>query len=94
MSARFVPGDAVVIDARPEPRHHRVPSYVKGRSAVVERVCRPQPEPEKVATADPDGTTVPVYRIRVRQTDLWDDYGGPADDTLEIEMHEHWLRSA
>jgi len=94
MNTRFRAGDTVVIDARPEPRHHRVPSYVKGHAGIVERICLPHPEPEKVAMADPDGTEVPVYRVRLRQTDLWPDYVGDAEDTLEIEMHEHWLQPA
>ncbi len=94
MSAHFKPGDQVVVDTRPEPRHHRVPSYVKGRTGIVERVCLAQPKPELVATADPDGEAVPVYRIRLRQSELWPDYAGKPGDTLEIEMHEHWLAPA
>lgn len=94
MSARFKSGDRVRIDSRPEPRHHRVPAYAKGREGVVERVCRAHPQPEKVAKADPDGETVTVYRVRLNQADLWPAYAGPASDTLEIEIFEHWLDSA
>jgi len=94
MSARFKTGDRVRIDTRSEARHHRVPAFVKGRAGIVERVCLPHPQPEKVAKADPDGEEFTVYRVRLMQNDLWPDYAGPANDSLEIEIFEHWLESA
>lgn len=94
MSARFQAGERVRIDTRAEPRHHRVPSFVKGHAGIVERVCGANPLPEQVAYADPDGETRTVYRVRLNQRDLWPDYGGAANDTLEIEIFEHWLKEA
>ena len=35
---RFVTGDRVRISDRVESRHHRVPSYVKGRSGIVDLI--------------------------------------------------------
>lgn len=94
MNARFNVGDRVRIDTRAEPRHHRVPAFVKGHTGTIQRVCLAHPQPEKVAKADPDGETVMVYRVRLMQHDLWSDYDGPANDTIEIEIFEHWLESA
>lgn len=94
MSARFDVGDRVRIDTRSESRHHRVPAFVKGREGVIERVCLAHPEPEKVAKADPDGKVFTVYRVRLMQRDLWPDYAGNDDDSLEIEIFEHWLEAA
>ncbi|MEK9662712.1 MAG: SH3-like domain-containing protein [Alphaproteobacteria bacterium] len=35
-----------------------------------------------------------LYRVNFRQDELWSDYDGPSDDTLEIEIYEHWLSPA
>ena len=89
---RFEIGDRVRIDDRAEPRHHRVPSYVKGQTGTVVRVCDEQGRPEVLSVQDSDTVSVPVYRVQLAQTDLWPGYSGAHQDTLEIEMFEHWLR--
>ncbi len=92
MSApRFSLGQRVRIADRAEPRHHRVPAYVKGRAGTVQRVCLPQPRPEVVGYADEDELRLPVYRVRLAQTALWPRYQGRPEDSLEIEIFEHWL---
>ncbi len=92
---RFKRGDRVRISARRERRHHRVPSYVKGRSGVVERVCaKAFPQPEELAYGKSKTPPQPVYRVRLSQRDLWPDYKGPPNDTLELEIYEHWLEPA
>ena len=91
MTARFAPGDRVRIDDRDETLHHRTPAYVKGKTGVVTRVCLPQARPEDAAYANDDGPRFTVYRLRLKQTDLWSAYAGNPDDTLDIEMHDHWL---
>ena len=93
MTSRFNVGDRVRIDTRSEPRHHRVPAFVKGREGIIERVCAAHPPPERVAKADPDGDVFTVYRVRLMQKDLWPDYIGPHGDSLEIEIFEHWLEA-
>lgn len=90
--SRFDVGDRVCIDARSEPRHHRVPAYVKGHCGEVVRVCAEQGRPEDLGYGICDGERVSVYRVRLRQSDLWPDYPGPSRDTLDIEIYEHWLR--
>jgi hypothetical protein len=32
--------------------------------------------------------------VHFRQMDLWGDYQGGNDDSLEIEIYEHWLDAA
>ena len=93
MSARFTTGDRVRIAARFEERHHRVPAYVKGHVGTIERVCLAHPQPEHGAYHNLDEPKETVYRVRLNQVDLWPDYDGPADDTLEIEIFEHWLET-
>ncbi len=94
MSARFTPGQRVRIDTRFEERHHRVPAYVKGHAGIIERVCHAVKQPELAAYHDPGEPLLPVYRVRLNMDDLWPVYDGPASDTLEIEIYEHWLEPA
>lgn len=91
---RFAVGQRVRIADRAEPCHHRTPAYVKGREGVVERVCQAHPRPEVVGYFDRDDVALPVYRVRLAQRDLWPDYPGPPQDTLDIEIFEHWLEPA
>jgi hypothetical protein len=35
-----------------------------------------------------------LYRVRIRQTDIWPDYKGSDKDVLELEIYEHWLEKA
>ena len=32
-----------------------------------------------------------LYEVRFRQADLWPDYQGSANDTLDMDIYEHWL---
>lgn len=87
---RFTVGQRVRIADRTPPVHHRVPSYVKGRCGVVERVCGMHGEPERYIRGDGKPFRR-LYRVRIAQTDLWPAYEGVHDDKVEIEIFEHWL---
>jgi nitrile hydratase len=90
--AAFAPGDAVIVDKRDQPGHVRTPWYIRGKTGrVVERV-RAFPNPEELAEGR---TGVPyrmLYRVLLRQAEVWPDYAGPATDTLVVDIYEHWLR--
>ena len=92
--SRFQSGDRVCIDDRHESRHHRVPAYAKGQCGEVVRVCHEQCHPEDLASGDLGGLKVGVYRVRLRQVDLWPDYAGAVNDCLDIEIYAHWLQRA
>ena len=94
MSARFQKGDRVRIDDRAPAVHHRVPSYVLGRVGVVERLCGTFGQPELLAYGGDGEPAQTLYRVRLRQIDLWPDYAENPADTLEIEIFEHWLEPA
>jgi len=90
--AAFHVGQRVRIADRTPPVHHRVPSYAKGKVGLIERVCGLHGKPEKFIRGD--GKPVQrVYRVRIPQSDLWDDYAGTDRDNLEIEIFEHWLEA-
>jgi hypothetical protein len=91
---RFRPGDRVAVRAAYPPGHIRTPFYARGKSGVVERLCGAFPNPEERAYARSGLPRQPLYRVRFRQNDVWRDYSGPANDTIDIEIYQHWLEPA
>ena len=49
---------------------------------------------DELAFGRGDGARQTLYRVRFAQTTLWPDYDGPAGDTIDIELYEHWLEPA
>ncbi len=89
----FSVGQRVRIADRTPPVHHRVPAYAKGQIGVVERVCGVHGEPEKFIRGD-GKPAQRIYRVRIPQNELWENYDGSDRDKLEIEIFEHWLELA
>ncbi len=92
--ARFQPGDRVTVRRADPPGHLRTPFYARGASGVIERICGAFANPEELAFNRPGLPAQPLYRVRFRQTDLWPDYDGPARDSIDIEIYQHWLEPA
>ena len=85
-------GERVRVRRMAPPGHVRTPFYLRGLTGEVERVLGPFPNPEELAygrRSDP----LPLYRVRFRMGDVWDDAEAP-DDTLEAEIYAHWLEDA
>ena len=59
--------------------HVRTPTYVRNKVGVVTRKGLGK---------------IRLYRVRFAQRELWPDYAGPADDALELDINDHWLRPA
>jgi nitrile hydratase len=91
---RFRVGQRVRILDLGKAGHVRVPHYVRGQVAEVERYCGAYRNPEDLAYGRYDGPRIDLYRVRIAQGALWADYGGPAADELEIEVYDHWLAPA
>ena len=94
MTARFTPGQPVVVARRRPPGHLRTPSYCRGKRGAVERVLPASINPEEEGYGRYGGPPVTLYRVRFRQVDLWPRYAGPDHDTVDIEIYEHWLEPA
>ena len=94
MTARFVPGDRVRVQRAYPPGHLRTPYYIRGKSGVIERICGSFANPEELALGRDGLPTRPLYRVRFPQTEVWPDYAGPGQDTVDIEIFEHWLEPA
>lgn len=91
LEAAFEEGDPVRVRTADPPGHLRTPWYLRGRSGVVERICGAFPNPEELAYGRPGLPCQPLYRVRFRQRDLWEDYEGGDSDTLSAEIYQHWL---
>jgi nitrile hydratase subunit beta len=87
----FEPGDRVRVLPAEKPGHVRTPGYLKGKAGWVESVLGEFPNPEELAYGFSGLPGRPLYKVCFRQTDLWDDYDGPADDCLYADVYEHWL---
>ena len=93
ISGRFAPGERVRVRRAFPIGHIRTPFYARGKRGVVERLCGAFPNPEELAFVRDGLPARPLYRVRFAQRELWPDYGGRADDTVDIEIFEHWLEA-
>ena len=89
---RFNVGDRVEIHMNISPGHRRTPAYVRGKIGTVERICGAFRNPEELAYGFDGLPKKILYRIQFRQVDIWPTYDGPDQDTLEIEIFEHWMK--
>lgn len=94
MTAQFGRGDRVTVRRAFPPGHIRTPHYVRGKSGTVERICGSFANPEELAYGRNGLPVRPLYRVRFLQREVWPDYAGRADDTIDIEIYEHWLERA
>jgi len=79
-----------VADIHP-PGHRRTPFYIRGKVGVIERVCGAFANPEELGHGFDGLPRKQLYRVRFRQHDLWPDYRGGAQDTVDVDVYEHWL---
>lgn len=94
MSLIFNVGQRVKVLRKSTAGHVRTPSYAQGREGVVERVCGQFRNPETLAYGKDGLPKATLYRVRFKQSTLWPDYSGPAQDCVDIEIYEHWLETA
>ncbi len=92
-NAKFKPGDRVRIGTGDPPHHIRTPAYVQGKIGFVERIHGAFRNPELLAHGGDGLPQTVLYLIRLDQTDVWDSYQAP-QDTLFIDIYEHWLEPA
>lgn len=94
IEARFRAGDRVSVRAAYPIGHVRAPYYIRGKFGVIERYCGAYANPEELAYARPGLPKQPLYRVRFRQTDIWQAYRGTDEDTVDVEIYQHWLEPA
>ena len=91
MKPLFAPGDRVRVRQADPPGHTRTPWYIRGKVGVIERVLDEFPNPEERAYGRSGEPRQRLYRVRFRQVDIWPDYAGGAEDTVDVELYQHWL---
>lgn len=94
MAARFAAGDAVRVRRAFPIGHVRTPFYIRGKRGVIERLCGVYGNPEELAYARSGKPAQPLYRVRFLQHDVWPDYLGHPQDTVDVEIYQHWLETA
>ena len=78
----------VKVDA---PGHIRTPHYIRGKTGVIERFVGYFRNPEELAYGRSGEPKKALYRVRFVQREVWPDYSGPTNDTVDIDLYEHWL---
>lgn len=91
MTPRFRIGDPVTVRRAYPAGHIRAPHYIRGKGGVVADMVGAYPNPEELAKGNWNAPLAPLYRVRFAQASAWPDYVGPAHDTVDIEIYEHWL---
>ena len=84
-------GERVRIKNTHPPGHRRTPFYVRGKIGIIERYCGSFKNPEELAYGFEGTPERELYRVRLMQTDLWENYQGSVHDTLDLEIYDHWL---
>ncbi len=90
----YAAGDAVRVALTWPPGHRRIPKYIRGKAGVIERYCGSFRNPEELAYGFDGLPERHLYRVRFRQADVWDGYDGHPEDTIDLEIQEHWLSPA
>ena len=91
---RFAPGDAVRVKPGAAPGHIRTPWYLRGCTGRVERICGDFPNPEELAYGRTGAPARALYRVRFTMAELWGAEAERPEDTVDVEIYEHWLEGA
>lgn len=91
MNHGFGPGDRVRVRDEKRPGHVRTPDYLKGKPGQIAAAFGEFRNPERLAYGEDGLPEKTLYKVGFRQVDLWDAYGGAPDDTLYVDIFEHWL---
>lgn len=94
MGARFKPGDRVQVRTGSPPGHFRTPAYIQGKTGSVEAIRGAFGNPESLAHGGDGLPKQLLYLVRFDQTRLWKNYSGRPQDTLLMDIYEHWLDPA
>lgn len=83
-------GTRVRVRAHMPPGHVRAPSYLRGKSGVIERAVAPFKNPEQLAYGLPAQSQM-LYRVGFRMDELWGAEAETPDDVVEAELYAHWI---
>jgi nitrile hydratase len=87
-------GQKVLVRQAWPPGHVRTPVYIRGHAGDIVAALGPFPNPEELAYRRAGLPAQALYRVRFAQREIWPDYRGAPNDTLDIEIYAHWLLPA
>jgi nitrile hydratase len=88
----FRPSDRVRVLTRTPVGHYRVPTYLRGKSGVVDRIIEPVAvDNEEEGFGRNAGNRLHYYRVAIPMREIWAAYAGSPRDALYIEIYETWL---
>lgn len=73
--------------------HVRTPQYVRNKVGLIDSYLGLFENPEERAYGRIGCDPIPLYRVRLKQNELWPDYEGSDCDTLVLEIYDHWLET-
>ncbi len=73
--------------------HVRTPQYVRNKVGLIDSYVGLFENPEERAYGRIGSKPIPLYRVRLKQNDLWPDYVGGDSDSLVLEIYDHWLET-
>ena len=90
--SRFKPGDRVRVKVGSPPGHVRTPAYIQGKTGWVEVLYGTYGNPERLTYGSKGLPMQALYRVAFRQLDVWEGrYSGTLDDTICVDLYDHWL---
>ena len=93
-NARFVIGDRVRVRESHTSGHCRTPAFIQGKTGEVRAVLGQFPNPEQRAYGGDGLPRRVLYQVRFKQVEIWSAYRGPCQDSLCLDLFEHWLADA
>lgn len=90
---KFAVGQQVRVRAAFPPGHIRTPYYTRGCAGTIASFAGLDPNPEHLAYGRRDQPPVPLYRVRFQQLVLWPAYCGNSEDSVVVDIFEHWLEA-
>jgi nitrile hydratase subunit beta len=94
MSVVLSPGTPIRVRRSYPPGHTRTPAYIRGMTGRIERFVGSFANPEALGYGLSGTPPHKLYRVRFAMRAIWPDYAGDPQDTLDVELYEHWLEAA
>ncbi len=91
---RFSAGDRVEVRVGSPTTHFRTPWYIQGKAGVVVAAYGAFRNPESLAHGGDGLPKQHLYRVQFFQKQVWDEYRGPGQDKLLVDLYDHWLEPA
>ena len=89
--SKFNLGEKVRVKSLSQPGHIRTPYFIRGQLGIVETLFGDYPNPEELAYGRSGKPAVPLYCVKFKQRHIWNKYCGEKNDTLLVDIYEHWL---